>query len=182
MSEKEILKKFIRKNKEEELDSKINDTVMQSKELIKTSKIKTISLIAFLLPPIFMSLVSLVHVYEFFLITNSSTWSFIIACTFELASISSLVALVVLEKIDKGALWTLFFILAIFQIIGNVYASFANIDTLLLKQFTDMFWATNSIGAQRTIAIIQGAALPILSLSLLKIAVDYIDFDNLDRL
>lgn len=170
MSKSNIAKRY--------LDIKQEEQPQIQQPEAKVNRTKKFALIAFLVPPVLMSLVSLVHVYEFFKITNSSTWSFVIAFTFELASISSLIALVVLEKIEKGALWTLFFILAGYQIIGNVHSCFVNVNDLLLTQFVRMFWMDVGLNAQRLIAIIQGAALPILSLSLLKIAVDYIDFDN----
>lgn len=135
---------------------------------------------SFLLPPIIISVISMMHLWEFFIIANNNWMAFLIAISFELIAISSLVALMVLDRIEKGALWTLFFLVALYQIIGNVYASYINIPDSLVSGFINMFWLKSwSIQAtKQLIAIIQGAALPILSLSLIKLAVDYFDWET----
>lgn len=140
---------------------------------------KRISLLAFLTPPIIISIISIIHLYDFFLITNSASMAFSIAFSFELVSISSLIALTVLDKINSRALWTVFWLVATYQIIGNVHASFVDINDSLFKKFVEMFWMVDTINSRRLIAIIQGAALPIISLSLIKLAVDYMSFEML---
>jgi hypothetical protein len=140
---------------------------------------KRISLLAFLAPPIIISIISIIHLYDFFLITNSASMAFSIAFSFELVSISSLIALTVLDKINSRALWTVFWLVATYQIIGNVHASFVDINDSLFKKFVEMFWMVDTINSRRLIAIVQGAALPIISLSLIKLAVDYMSFEML---
>lgn len=148
-----------------------------SPESLKNMRTKQLSLLAFLTPPVIISIISIIHLYDFFLITNSPSMAFSIAFSFELVSISSLIALTVLDKINAGALWTVFWLVALYQIIGNVHASFVAIDDSLFKKFVEMFWMVDSVNSRRLIAIIQGAALPIISLSLIKLAVDYMDYE-----
>lgn len=138
--------------------------------------------VAFILPPFAISIISMLHLYQFFLITKTIAWAITLAISFEMVSIASLVALAALQNVSKGSLWVLFILVGLFQIIGNVYTSFTNIVDPLFMEWIRLMGVSDSDVSRRWISILQGAILPILSLSLIKLAVDKLDWNNFDRL
>lgn len=173
------------------IQNETNTTMTEDKQNIETSnkidtttKIKKFAIFGFIVPPMFVSIVSMIHLWTFFEISNHSFWAFIVAICFELISIASLLALTVLDKISKNALWWTFFGVAIYQIIGNIFSSFMYLNQNSLdnmKWAIEMFGMPSGIASYRIMAIIQGACLPILSLTLIKLAVDYMDSLFLDE-
>lgn len=130
------------------------------------------------LPFLIISIVSTVHVIDFFMLTNNIFWSTILAIAFESAAIGLLFSLAALSKIKKNTIFTIFFGVAILQILGNVYHSYITIDpydnnlikllTILGLQNEDLPWSLRIIG------FLQGAILPVISLSFVKSLLEFI--------
>src|SRR3990172_2879487 len=120
--------------------------------------------IAFMIVPFSVSLVSALHVVSFF----------------ELRALSSLAGIVDMDKINKGTVWAIFILLTTFQMMGNTYYSYDTTttkmitDSNLIKNFTELFGfsvydASDIIFVKRIIAILSGAILPIISLCFLDL-------------
>lgn len=138
---------------------------------------------SFLLVPLIVSIVSTIHVINFFELSNYKSLALTLAIAFEIGALSSLAGLVALDKINKNVVYFIFFILTAYQMMGNCYFSYDYMSTKmidnpdLIKNWKELFGLTDQedlILVKRIIAIISGAILPIVSLSFLDLAVDYI--------
>lgn len=134
--------------------------------------------LAFMVPPIFISIISMIHIVSFFELTNSTFLAWMLSGAFEFASISALFALGVLTRIKKNTIWTLFVAILVLQIVGNVYHAYINLnpqDPNLLKLLSILgINITNINTALQIIGFLQGAILPIISLTFVKSTVDYL--------
>ena len=85
------------------------------------SKIVWAIIISFLLVPLVVSIVSTIHVINFFSLSNGFSLALTLAIAFELGALSALAGLVAMGKINKNVVWFIFVLLTIFQINGNTY-------------------------------------------------------------
>lgn len=142
-------------------------------------------IIAFMIVPLVVSLVSTIHVVSFFELSNYAALSVVLAIAFELGALSSLAGLVAMDKINKSTVWMIFILLTAFQMMGNTYYSYDVTttkmiqDSDLIKNFTELFSFSiydNSdiIFVKRVIAIFSGAILPVISLCFLHLLMSYI--------
>lgn len=138
--------------------------------------------LSFLVPPIIISIISMIHIVSFFELTNSLMLAWLLSGAFEFASISALFALSALSKINKSTIWSLFIAIVLLQIVGNVYHSFINInpqDPNLLKLLSIMEINVKSLPITlQIIGILQGAILPLVSLTFVKSIVEYMRFEK----
>lgn len=153
---------------------------MESKK--NNSKIVWAIIISFLLVPLVVSVVSTIHVINFFSLSNGFGLALTLAIAFELGALSALAGLVAMGKINKNVVWFIFVLLTIFQINGNTYYAY---DVLtqkmieqpdLIKNWAELFGLAEEdpIFIKRIIALISGGILPIVSLAFLDLLVDYI--------
>lgn len=146
------------------------------------SKIVWTIIISFLLVPLVVSVVSTIHVINFFSLSNGFSLALTLAIAFEIGALSALAGLVAMGKINKNVVWFIFLILTAFQMMGNTYYAYDLItqrmagDPNLIKNWTELFglMEEDQILVKRIIAILSGAILPIVSLSFLDLLVDYI--------
>lgn len=150
----------------------------------KRPKIFWLILSAFLLVPTIVSVVSTIHVINFFQLSNYYTLALTLAIAFEIGALSALAGLVALDKINKNVVYFIFILLTAYQMMGNTYFAYdfmsqkmaSNPD--LIKNWTELFGFSNEIEdiitVKRIIAIISGAILPVVSLCFLDLSVDYI--------
>lgn len=142
-------------------------------------------IVAFIIVPIIVSIVSTIHCISFFQLSNYPALSLTLALAFEIGALSSLAGLVAMDKINKGTVWLIFILLTIFQMMGNTYYSYDTTsfkmltNSNLIKNFTELFGfsmedASDIIFIKRIIAILSGAILPVISLSFLHLLVTYI--------
>ena len=146
------------------------------------SKIVWAIIISFLLVPLVVSIVSTIHVINFFSLSNGFSLALTLAIAFELGALSAFAGLVAMGKINKNVVWFIFVLLTIFQINGNTYYAY---DVLtqkmieqpdLIKNWAELFGLAEEdpIFIKRIIALISGGILPIVSLAFLDLLVDYI--------
>ena len=148
----------------------------------KKSGIVWLIIVSFLLVPLIVSVVSTIHVINFFELSNGYGLALTLALAFEIGALSALAGLVALGKINKNVVWFIFLTLTFFQMMGNTYYAYdlisqkmiANPD--LIKNWQELFGLLeeDQIMVKRIIAILSGAILPIVSLSFLDLLVDYI--------
>ena len=146
------------------------------------SKMTWLIIISFLLVPVCVSVISTIHVINFFSLSNGFGLALTLAIAFELGALSALAGLVAMGKINKNVVWFIFVLLTIFQINGNTYYAY---DVLtqkmieqpdLIKNWAELFGLAEEdpIFIKRIIALISGGILPIVSLAFLDLLVDYI--------
>lgn len=148
----------------------------------KKSGIVWLIIVSFLLVPLIVSVVSTIHVINFFELSNGFSLALTLALAFEIGALSALAGLVALGKINKNVVWFIFLILTFFQMMGNTYYAYDLISQKmitnpnLIKNWQELFGLLeeDTILVKRIIAILSGAILPIVSLSFLDLLVDYI--------
>jgi len=132
--------------------------------------------------PILVSLISTIHVVNFFKLSNYQWLAITLAIAFEIGALSSLAALAIMDKISKTSLWLIFILITLMQMMGNTYYAF---DFITAKMHTDSEWTMNWIElfsiqttdvptTKRLLAIVSGAILPVVSLSFLHILINYL--------
>lgn len=145
-------------------------------------KLFWIILISFLLIPLIVSVISSIHVINFFELSNYKSLAIALSISFEIGALSALAGLVVMDKINKNIIYFIFFLLTAYQMMGNTYYAYDMLtqkmvgEPNLIKNWTELFGfdIEDSILMKRIIAIISGAILPIVSLCFLDLSVDYI--------
>ena len=146
------------------------------------SKIVWTIIISFLLVPLVVSVVSTIHVINFFELSNHYPLALTLALAFEIGALSALAGLVAMGKINKNVVWFIFILLTAFQMMGNTYYAYDIITNRmktnpeLIKNWAELFGLADddTITVKRIIAIFSGAVLPIVSLSFLDLLIDYI--------
>jgi hypothetical protein len=110
--------------------------------------------------------------------------AYVLAVAFEIGSIASAIALTVLDKISKFAVWSIFIILVFFQLLGNIFFSFEFITKMqmenseylnIVSDFLNYFYEFDDPREFKvTLSILIGMPIPLISLAFLKSVIDYI--------
>lgn len=150
----------------------------------KLTKIQKWTVFTFMFVPLLSSLISTIHIVDFFEIGNFLWMAYVLSAAFEIGSIASAIALTVLDKISKFAVWSIFVILVFFQLLGNIFFSFEYITQMQLTnpeylntiyEFLNYFYEfENSQEFKVTLSILIGMPIPLISLAFLKSVIDYI--------
>lgn len=157
---------------------------------MKSSLIRKVVIGTFLSVPAISSIISTIHLIDLFNLGNPTWLSILLAVTFELGSIASLLAISVIERIKVGAIWFIFFILSALQIIGNVYYSYSfTSDQLLsnptfLTNFMDLFsfiTGDEMKDVKIFLSCIIGIPIPLIALFFLKSNIDYLKPDKIKK-
>lgn len=121
-----------------------------------------------------VSVISTIHVIQFFDLTNPKWLSVSLAIAFELGAAASLASLIALDKMNKFLVWTLFITLTAMQAMGNTYYAYINIQDF--QGWSELFGLVEEdlIFQKRILSIISGAILPLVALGFIKSLVDYI--------
>lgn len=141
-----------------------------------------IILASFLLIPLIVSVISSIHVINFFELSNFKSLAIALSVSFEIGALSALAGLVVMDKINKNVIYFIFIVLTAYQMMGNTYYAYDMLSEKmmtnpnLINNWTELFGfdIEDTILMKRIIAIISGAILPIVSLCFLDLSVDYI--------
>jgi len=121
-----------------------------------------------------VSIISTIHVIDFFKLSNPDWLAISLAIAFEIGAAASLASLIALKKMNRSLVWGLFIVLTGMQMMGNTYYAFKNLHDI--QNWIDLFGLTDSepIFQKRVMAIISGAILPLVALGFIKSLVDYI--------
>ena len=123
------------------------------------------------------SLISTIHVIDFFELSNPRWMAITLAVAFELGAAASLASIIVLDKMNKTLIWSLFISITLFQMQGNMYYAFKSIESFeIWAQLFDLV-DMEPISQKRIMAGISGAILPLIALGFIKSLVDYIKPD-----
>lgn len=121
-----------------------------------------------------VSVISTIHVIEFFDLSNPKWLSVSLAIAFELGAAASLASIIALDKMNKFMVWGLFITLTLMQAMGNSYYAYTNIHDY--NMWSELFGLSEEepIFQKRILSIISGAILPLVALGFIKSLVDYI--------
>lgn len=128
----------------------------------------------FILLYLFTSIISAIHVVSFFDMANVTAMAVALAVAFELGAAASLASIIVLDKMNKWIVWSLFIVLTAMQAMGNAYNAYINLENF--RGWIELFGLTDQpeIAQKRILAIISGAIIPIVALGFIKALVDYV--------
>lgn len=121
-----------------------------------------------------VSIISTIHVIDFFRLSNPNWLAVSLAIAFELGAAASLASLIALDKMNKALIWFLFILLTAMQMMGNTYYAFTHLSDY--QGWVDLFGLNEEdvLYQKRFLSIISGAILPIVALGFIKSLVDYI--------
>ncbi len=125
-----------------------------------------------------VSIISTIHVIDFFSMSNPYWLAVALAIAFELGAAASLASLIALDKMNKGLVWALFITITLMQMQGNMYYAFKNIADY--KQWSELFNLIEDdvLYQKRVLSFVSGAILPLVALGFIKSLVDYIKPEN----
>jgi hypothetical protein len=121
-----------------------------------------------------VSLISTIHVIDFFKLSNPDWLAISLAIAFEIGAAASLAALIALKKVNKSLVWGLFITLTLMQMMGNTYYAYTNLENY--QSWVELFGLVDAepIFQKRVLSIVSGAILPLVALGFIKSLVDYI--------
>lgn len=121
-----------------------------------------------------VSIISTIHVVDFFRLSNPEWLAISLAIGFELGAAASLAALITLDKMNKTMVWALFIVITGMQMQGNMYHAYTHITNYQgwVELFNLVEWEL--IAQKRLLAGVSGAILPLVALGFIKSLVDYI--------
>jgi hypothetical protein len=142
---------------------------MQENKLTKNFIIST-----FVLLYAMVSIISTIHVIDFFKLSNPDWLAITLAIAFEVGAAASLASIIALQKMNKGIVWGLFFILTAMQAMGNAYYAYVHLENY--QAWVELFGLIEEepIFQKRILSIVSGAILPLVALGFIKSLVDYI--------
>lgn len=145
---------------------------------MKNKGISTFIISTFVSLYLVVSVISTIHVIDFFEMTNPKWLSVFLAIAFEIGAAASLASIIVMDKMNKFIVWSLFFVLTAMQAIGNTYFAYTHLSDF--SEWSDLFGLSEEepIFQKRVLSIISGAILPLVSLGFIKALVDYIRPDS----
>lgn len=128
----------------------------------------------FVLLYLLTSIISTIHVIDFFKLSNADWLAITLAVAFEVGAAASLASIIALKKMNKGIVWALFFLLTAMQAMGNTFYAFTHLHDF--QSWIDLFGLTDFelIAQKRILSIVSGAVLPLVALGFIKSLVDYI--------
>lgn len=121
-----------------------------------------------------VSIISTIHVIDFFKLSNPYWLSISLAIAFEIGAAASLASIIVMEKMNKSLIWFLFILLTGMQMMGNAYFAYMHLENF--QGWIELFGLVDyePIVQKRFLSIISGAILPLVALGFIKSLVDYI--------
>jgi len=147
----------------------------------------------FILVPILSSIISTLHLVDLFELGNPSWLAIALATAIEIGSIASFLTLSILSKLNKTIVWTIFVILFMMQLVGNMYYSYEWITQKMatnpnwinsFKQMVEFFTGDLALtDVKMYLTIMISWPIPLISVFLLKSATDYIgsDAEEIDK-
>jgi hypothetical protein len=140
----------------------------------KESTIKWFIIGTFVTLYLIVSIISTIHVIDFFKLSNPDWLAISLALAFEVGAAASLASLIALDRMNKTIVWILFILLTLMQAMGNTYYAYVNLEDF--SKWSELFGLDEEelIYQKRILSLISGAILPIVSLGFIKSLVDYI--------
>lgn len=121
-----------------------------------------------------VSVISTIHVIDFFSLSNPFWLAVSLAIAFEVGAAASLASLIALDKMNKTLVWALFITITLMQMQGNMYYAFKNLNGY--ESWVQLFNLVDEdpLYQKRILSFVSGAILPLVALGFIKSLVDYI--------
>jgi hypothetical protein len=125
-----------------------------------------------------VSIISTIHVIDFFKLSNPEWLAISLAVAFEIGATASLASIIAMDKMNKTLVWFLFIILTMMQMMGNTFYAFTHLENY--QSWVELFGLIEeeTIYQKRILSIISGGILPVVALGFIKSLVDYIRPDK----
>lgn len=145
----------------------------------KNKLVSRFVIMTFVLLYALVSIISTIHVVDFFELSNPYWLAVTLAIGFELGAAASLASLVILEKTNKTLVWALFIAITVMQMQGNMFYAFTNLGSEYVT-WSELFGLIEEepLYQKRVLAAVSGAILPLVALGFIKSLVDYIKPDG----
>lgn len=129
-----------------------------------------------------VSVISTIHVVDFFRLSNPNWLAVTLAIAFEVGAAASLAAIIILDKTSRGLVWALFVTITLMQMMGNMYFAYTHLTDY--KNWSELFGLIEEepIYQKRILSLVSGAILPLVALGFIKSLVDYIRPSKLEEL
>ena len=121
-----------------------------------------------------VSIISTIHVVDFFKLSNPTWLAITLAIAFEVGAAASLAAIIILDKTSKSLVWLLFILITLMQMMGNMYYAYTHLGDYSFWSQLFALDEEEAIFQKRVLSIVSGAILPIVALGFIKSLVDYI--------
>lgn len=134
------------------------------------------TVVSLLIPPILISFISALHMYEFFLMANPPFMAIVLAISYEILNIAVLVAIWQFSIMSKGTrtfIWTALFVLVALLIVGNCYANYLHLDPEAISKFAAQWGLPNDVTTSRVLALLHGSLLPLTTVAFVKAVANY---------
>jgi hypothetical protein len=152
--------------------------------------LKKIIVTCFVLVPLLSSIISTVHLVDFFYLGNPTWISYTVAVAIEIGAVASFLTLSILSKLNKTIVWGMFVILFFMQVVGNVYFSYDWVTAKIasnpdwIKNFREMMeffiFEIDEKTSKMILSLLIGVPIPLISVFLLKSTTDYLGTDAAD--
>jgi hypothetical protein len=121
-----------------------------------------------------VSIISTIHVIDFFRLSNPEWLAVTLAISFEIGAAACLGAIVILDRTSRWLVWSLFIIITGMQMMGNMYYAYSHLENF--QSWAELFAINEEepIFQKRILSLVSGAILPIVALGFIKSLVDYI--------
>ena len=121
-----------------------------------------------------VSIISTIHVIDFFRLSNPEWLAITLAISFEIGASACLGAIVILDRTSRWLVWALFILITGMQMMGNMYYAYSHLQDF--QNWIELFGLQEEeiIYQKRILSIVSGAILPIVALGFIKSLVDYI--------
>lgn len=121
-----------------------------------------------------VSIISTIHVVDFFSMSNPYWLAVSLAIAFEVGAAASLASLIALDKMNKSLVWALFITITLMQMQGNMFYAFKNLNGY--ESWVQLFNLVEEdpLYQKRILSFVSGAILPLVALGFIKSLVDYI--------
>lgn len=121
-----------------------------------------------------VSIISTIHVIDFFRLSNPEWLAITLAISFEIGAAACLGAIVILDRTSRWLVWALFILITGMQMMGNMYYAYSYLQDF--QGWIELFALQEEeiIYQKRILSIVSGAILPIVALGFIKSLVDYI--------
>ena len=129
-----------------------------------------------------VSIISTIHVIDFFRLSNPNWLATTLAIAFEVGAAACLGAIVILDKTSRWLVWMLFILITSMQMMGNMYFAYTHLSEY--KNWSELFGLMDDepIFQKRVLSVVSGAILPIVALGFIKSLVDYIRPSKVEEL
>jgi hypothetical protein len=125
-----------------------------------------------------VSIISTIHVIDFFRLSNPEWLAITLAIAFEVGAAACLGAIVILDRTSRWLVWSLFILITGMQMMGNMYYAYSHLEDF--KMWAELFAINEEepIFQKRILSLVSGAILPVVALGFIKSLVDYIRPSN----